>query len=50
MGDELEGDGALERGVEGLVHLAHSSSTDGFEDFEVGDGLLDHHEINRGWR
>ena len=37
--DRLDGEGALDEGVEGLVHGAHRPEADAFEDLVAPDGL-----------
>lgn len=41
FGEELESDEAMEAGVLGLVHDAHASATEFFENEVVRDGLSD---------
>jgi len=45
LGQELQGDGALELGVLGLVHHAHAPAPELLQDAIVGNGLADHEAI-----
>jgi hypothetical protein len=43
FGQELQGDGALELGVLGLIDHAHAAATEPLNDAVMRDGLADHY-------
>ena len=42
IGQELQGDEAVQTSVLGLVHYAHAAAAELFDDAVVRDGLADH--------